>query len=280
MIIHKKKYLRFLILLFLFFISINSLIFASEIRLKQLFIDNNITDVHKKEDLLTLADILLKIQFPDEKILSQDQQRHLILSDLRNKIIRTGKNLSDLGTADSYFKAAKIYFGNQLTVDIEDQLKMGIRTQLNHVRNGVLSPPSASATLLGSGSNNIINSTNYLEVEQRRIAAADPDGLVSQQAGLDGILETIGNVVKFLAYFGFVAVTLAILWAGTLLVVSGGNTSAKEKAKTILHKALIGLFFIAAAYAIVAFITNIFIDRDGIADSPLLDLIETNEMLE
>ena len=254
----------------------------------------NTIEKDNSEDLRKLAEIILELEGRE----NTKENRNKVLVDLNNKLKNIGGSLNDLGTADSYLGSLKTYFGNDWKGDIEDNGTMKIKTNYNQPKHGNLTDidkekiKNKILATINSGNNGGNNTTTISGgdvsfsggsdniTNSRRTTSEKVGGLVEGE-GLDGIVKTISNVVKFMAMLGFAAVSVAILWAGTQLVISGGNTSARDKAKDTLFKALLGLFFISAADAIVAFITNIFIDRGKeISQSPIIKMIETNEILK
>lgn len=89
-------------------------------------------------------------------------------------------------------------------------------------------------------------------------AQIDAGADVAEQAGLatTDVRILIGNIVKgFLALLGFVSVAI-IMYAGFLWMSAAGNADQIQKAQRIMANAAIGLFIIAGAYTITAFIFN------------------------
>lgn len=64
-------------------------------------------------------------------------------------------------------------------------------------------------------------------------------------------VQLINNVISFLVTFASIAAVLLIIYGGFQLVVSAGNVSAKQAAKSILVNTLIGYVIILAAFLIV-----------------------------
>jgi len=88
--------------------------------------------------------------------------------------------------------------------------------------------------------------------------ASDAATQLASQTGLatTDIRIFIANIIKgFLVLLGFVAVVI-ILYAGYLWMTAGGDADQTKKAQQIMANAAIGLFIIASAYGITAFIFN------------------------
>lgn len=92
-------------------------------------------------------------------------------------------------------------------------------------------------------------------------SAEDWAGLVkckdSKTCNWTTLLDTVFEVTKFVLY-SLVLPIAAIMfaYAGFLLVTSGGNTSAKETAKSIFYNTVLGLLFALGAWLIVGLILS------------------------
>jgi hypothetical protein len=64
-------------------------------------------------------------------------------------------------------------------------------------------------------------------------------------------VDLINNVVGFILWFGTIAATLIVIYAGFRLVTSAGDVGAKTKAKTLLTNVLIGYVLLLSAFLIV-----------------------------
>jgi len=89
---------------------------------------------------------------------------------------------------------------------------------------------------------------------------AQPESIVACSGADDcnyvTLLATIGNLINFLIYAAGVVAVIMFVWAGSKMVLSGGNTSAKEEAKKILRNTIIGFIFVLAAWLIVEVILS------------------------
>lgn len=73
----------------------------------------------------------------------------------------------------------------------------------------------------------------------------------------NGLRETVVNVINvLLTFLGIIAVVLFI-WAGFLMMTSGGNDEAVEKGKKTMIWAAIGIIVILFAYVIVNFVIGV-----------------------
>jgi hypothetical protein len=80
----------------------------------------------------------------------------------------------------------------------------------------------------------------------------------TENCGFTHFITLINNVIDFV--FLKLAVPIAAIafaYAGFLLIVSGGDTSKRSKAKKIFTNVAIGLIFVAAAWLIVNTILSI-----------------------
>ncbi len=106
------------------------------------------------------------------------------------------------------------------------------------------------------------------------------DGLVACGANpelydcdFNTFLETINRVVNFLIMFvAFPCVALVVAWAGILLLTSGGSAGAKEKAKSMIGKVIVGLIVALLAWVIIKLVLVVF---GYTADGPLWQILGT-----
>jgi len=74
--------------------------------------------------------------------------------------------------------------------------------------------------------------------------------------GLDDLGTLLQNLINFLIVISTFLATGAFAYAGIILLGSGGNEEAKNKAKTIFKKVLIGYLWILGAWILVYTITS------------------------
>ncbi len=75
----------------------------------------------------------------------------------------------------------------------------------------------------------------------------------------DAFLETVNRVVNFLIVFiAFPFVAIVIAWAGILLLTSGGSSGARDKAKEMIGKVIIGLIVALLAWVIIKLVLVVF----------------------
>ena len=69
------------------------------------------------------------------------------------------------------------------------------------------------------------------------------------------LIVLVNNVVDFLIFtIGFPVVAIVVAWAGILLLTSGGNSGAKDKAKTMLWHVVVGLILALLCWGIIKLI--------------------------
>lgn len=87
---------------------------------------------------------------------------------------------------------------------------------------------------------------------------ASTNGLIpcnGPDCNFDSLITLINNVVDFLIVFiAFPFVAIVAAWAGILLLTSGGSSSAKDKAKTMLWHVIIGLILALLSWGIIKII--------------------------
>lgn len=67
-------------------------------------------------------------------------------------------------------------------------------------------------------------------------------------------MTLINRVIDFLLYFAVILATISFVYAGFLLITSGGNEASLKKAKDIFWKVILGFIFAFLAWTIVHFI--------------------------
>lgn len=85
---------------------------------------------------------------------------------------------------------------------------------------------------------------------------ADPS---NYDCDFNALIDTINKFVNFLIIFvAFPVVAIVIAWAGVLLITSGGSSSKKEHAKSMITHVVIGLAVALLAWAIVKIVLVVF----------------------
>lgn len=77
------------------------------------------------------------------------------------------------------------------------------------------------------------------------------------QCGFGDLTVLLQNLITDLVVISTFLATAAFAWAGLLLLTSGGNESAKTKAKDIFLKVLKGYLWILGAWVLVYTITSV-----------------------
>lgn len=77
---------------------------------------------------------------------------------------------------------------------------------------------------------------------------------------LNDLVTLLQNLINFLIIISTFLATAAFAYAGVILLGSGGNESAKDKAKDIFGKVLKGYLWILAAWLIVYTITSVLLN--------------------
>jgi Trk-type K+ transport system membrane component len=75
---------------------------------------------------------------------------------------------------------------------------------------------------------------------------------------LRDLIDMGNNIIKFLVYIGVFIGVVMIAWGGFNLVLSQGNESAMEKAKSRIWNVVIGLLIVLLSYLIVETVLNVF----------------------
>jgi Trk-type K+ transport system membrane component len=74
---------------------------------------------------------------------------------------------------------------------------------------------------------------------------------------LSDLIRMGNNIIKFLVYIGVFIGVVMIAWGGFNLVLSQGNESAMEKAKSRIWNVVIGLLIVLLSYLIVETVLNV-----------------------
>ena len=74
------------------------------------------------------------------------------------------------------------------------------------------------------------------------------------------LVELVQNLITALVTISTFLATAAFAYAGFLLLTSGGNESAKTKAKEVFKKVLIGYLWILGAWLLVYTITSVLLE--------------------
>ncbi len=83
------------------------------------------------------------------------------------------------------------------------------------------------------------------------------DGTPANPCGFNQFIALINNVIKYILLLVIPICAIMFAYAGFLLVTSGGEASARTKAKSIFTNALIGLVIAFAAWLIIKLILTI-----------------------
>ena len=80
----------------------------------------------------------------------------------------------------------------------------------------------------------------------------NPDtGVVDKPCDYNGFLLLLKNVFDYLVLIAVPLATVAIVYAGIIMVTAGGNDGKRSQAKDIIWTAVKGLVLVLAAYLIV-----------------------------
>ena len=98
-------------------------------------------------------------------------------------------------------------------------------------------------------------------------AQVDPPkgGIVTcyQDCGFKEFIELVNRVINLLLYFALTLAVISFMYAGFLLIFSGGSESKVSEAKSIFWKVLSGIVLAFLAWTIVHFILGLFGVSDG-----------------
>lgn len=81
--------------------------------------------------------------------------------------------------------------------------------------------------------------------------------------GIGAALQFIQNIMNVMISLAVLAMTIFIVWAGFLFVMSATNPESRSKARGMLINAFIGLFIVLSAWLIVDFIMKQLYDGGG-----------------
>jgi hypothetical protein len=85
------------------------------------------------------------------------------------------------------------------------------------------------------------------------------DATMAEQAGCDNTTEAqdlVGDIIRTVMWVAGVVAVAFIIYGGVLYMISGGDSTKAQTAKTVIQYAVIGLVIVILAYAIVAFVTG------------------------
>lgn len=77
------------------------------------------------------------------------------------------------------------------------------------------------------------------------------------------ILQTIDDIVSYVAYMLMGVATVVFLWGMVKYVMAGGDEKAKESSKGIIKTGIIGLFFAVAIWGVVNILVKTFIGTEN-----------------
>lgn len=75
-----------------------------------------------------------------------------------------------------------------------------------------------------------------------------------RKCGFKDFMFLINRVINFLLYFALILATFTLVYAGFLMLTSGGNTGKVDQAKEMFGKVVVGFLFAFFAWTIVHFI--------------------------
>ena len=81
-----------------------------------------------------------------------------------------------------------------------------------------------------------------------------PGQCSSCPCGVGGALQFVQNLMNFMIALAVIFMTLFIVWAGFLFIMSATNPESRSKARSMLINAFIGLFIVLSAWLIVDFV--------------------------
>ena len=90
------------------------------------------------------------------------------------------------------------------------------------------------------------------------VSNVDKEGkpVPNEECGFVGLIQLINNVIKWLIKISTLIATGVFMYAGFLLLTSGGNPSKMTQAKAMLLKVVIGYGVILLAWVLVYTIVN------------------------
>ena len=84
-----------------------------------------------------------------------------------------------------------------------------------------------------------------------------PGSIVPSPIATGGIRETVIEIINYLLSFLGLVLVIVVIYAGVLMIFSGGDDENVTKGRKMLLYAVIGLIIIFLSYAIVSFLANI-----------------------
>ena len=103
----------------------------------------------------------------------------------------------------------------------------------------------------------IVGGSNYAFAN----AKSEIQSGISDAGGKDNnknLTTVITDIVKTMLFIVGLLSVVIIIYSGILYIISAGNSSTVQKAKTTLTYAVVGLIVAILSYAIVSFVVNIF----------------------
>ncbi|HEV7702493.1 MAG TPA: pilin [Candidatus Paceibacterota bacterium] len=89
------------------------------------------------------------------------------------------------------------------------------------------------------------------------VAKVDTGSVVKNPCGFDDAITLVNNIISYiLFYLAIPIVAIMFVYAGVLLVTSGGDTGARTKAKSAFLNAAIGLILAFGSYIIIKLILH------------------------
>jgi len=86
------------------------------------------------------------------------------------------------------------------------------------------------------------------------------DGTVADPCTFSDLITLAQNLINALITISTLLATAAFAYAGFILLTSGGNESAKTRAKEIFRKVLVGYLWILGAWLLVYTITSVLLN--------------------
>jgi len=99
-----------------------------------------------------------------------------------------------------------------------------------------------------------------------------PTGDPKTECNYGALIGGINRFLQFVIGFATVIAVVMFVYAGSLLIFSGGNKTQMDKAKTILRNVVVGFILVLAAWLIVFTILRSLIDKDKPIPKPLNQL--------
>jgi PKD repeat protein len=93
--------------------------------------------------------------------------------------------------------------------------------------------------------------------EENYLSCGVPEDIVPSVMATGGIRESVIGIINYLLGFLGLVLVIVIIWAGVLMIFSGGDEENVTKGRKIILYAIIGLIIILLSYTIVNFLANI-----------------------